>query len=52
MMTVYSLVYLRMQWISGEISGSHGGEYEDVFWVVATYSLVDVYRRFRGARRL
>jgi hypothetical protein len=32
----------------GEISGSHGGEYEDVFWDVAPCSLVDVYRRFSG----
>jgi hypothetical protein len=32
-----------------EISGSHGGEYEDVFWDVAPCSLVEVYRRFIGA---
>jgi hypothetical protein len=33
-----------------EISGSYGGEYEDVFfWVGAPCSLVEVYRRFRGA---
>jgi hypothetical protein len=31
-----------------EISVSHG-EYEDVFWVVAPCSLVEVYERFRGA---
>jgi hypothetical protein len=30
--------------------GSHGGEYEDgSFWVVTPCSLVEVYRRFRGA---
>jgi hypothetical protein len=35
----------------GEISGSHGGEYEDgcLFWVVAPFSVVEVYQRFRGA---
>jgi hypothetical protein len=34
----------------GEISGSHGGEYEDtVFWDVAPCHLVEVYRHFRGA---
>jgi hypothetical protein len=33
----------------GEISGSHGDEYEGVFWNVAPCSLVEVYRRFRGA---
>jgi hypothetical protein len=31
------------------MSGSHGCEYEDVFWDVAPCSLVEVYRRFRGA---
>jgi hypothetical protein len=36
----------------GEISGSHGGEYENDFWVVAPCSLVEVYRRFRGSRHL
>jgi hypothetical protein len=31
------------------IWGSHSGEYEDnVFWVVAPCSLVEVYQRFRG----
>jgi geranylgeranyl pyrophosphate synthase len=29
------------------ISGSHGGECEDVFWNFAPFSLVEVYRRFR-----
>jgi hypothetical protein len=33
----------------GEISGSYGGVYEDDFWDVAPCSLVEVYRRFRGA---
>jgi hypothetical protein len=34
----------------GKISGSHGGEYEDdVFWDVASCSLIEVYRRFRAA---
>jgi hypothetical protein len=33
----------------GEISGSHGGEYEDVFWDVEHCSLVEVYWRLRGA---
>jgi hypothetical protein len=27
--------------LSCEISGSHGGDYEDVFWVVAPCSLVE-----------
>jgi hypothetical protein len=31
-----------------EISGFHGGEYEDVFWDVAPYSLEETDRRFRG----
>jgi hypothetical protein len=31
-----------------EISGSHGGEYEYVFWDVAPCSLVEIDRRFRG----
>jgi hypothetical protein len=31
-----------------EISGSHGGEYEDVLWDVAPCSLIEVYQRFRG----
>jgi hypothetical protein len=33
-----------------EISGSHGGENKNCFfWVVASCSLVELYRRFRGA---
>jgi hypothetical protein len=36
-------------YMCGEISGSHGGVYEDGFWDVALCSLVEVYRRFRGA---
>jgi hypothetical protein len=47
----------RCQWIYwqininlGEISGSHGGEHEvTVFLAYAQCSLVEVYRRFRGA---
>jgi hypothetical protein len=35
--------------IVGEISGYHGGEKMTVFWDVAPCSLVEVYRRFRGA---
>jgi hypothetical protein len=35
--------------IGGEIAGSLGGDYENVFWDVAPCSLVEVYRRFRGA---
>jgi hypothetical protein len=35
-----------------EISGSHCGEYEDVFWDVAPCSLVEVYRHFSGANCL
>jgi hypothetical protein len=31
----------------GEISGSRGGDYEDVFWDVAPYSLVEVHLLFR-----
>jgi hypothetical protein len=39
-----------LQQIISEISGSHGGMYEDaVFWVVAPRRPVEVYRRFRGA---
>jgi hypothetical protein len=34
--------------VIGEISGFHGGEYEDIFLDVAPCSLADVYRRFRG----
>jgi hypothetical protein len=34
----------------GEISGSHGGEYEeDCLLDIAPCSLAEVYRRFRGA---
>jgi hypothetical protein len=33
----------------GDILGSHGDEYKDVFWGVAQRDLVEVYRRFRGA---
>jgi hypothetical protein len=36
----------------GETSGSHGGEYENAFWDVAPCILVEVNRRFRGARCL
>jgi hypothetical protein len=32
-----------------EISGSHGCEYENVFWDVAPCSLVETDRRFSGA---
>jgi hypothetical protein len=32
-----------------EISGSHGDEYEDVFWDVAPCSLLEIDRRFSGA---
>jgi hypothetical protein len=32
-----------------EISGFHGGEYEDVLWDLAPFSLVEGYRRFRGS---
>jgi hypothetical protein len=33
-----------------EISGSHSGEFEDIyFWEVAPRSLLEVDRRFRGA---
>jgi hypothetical protein len=36
----------RLFWLR-EISDSQGGEHEDViFWVVATCSLVDTFRRF------
>jgi hypothetical protein len=35
-------------WYFGEISGSQGDEYEDV-WYVAPCSLEEIYRRFRGA---
>jgi hypothetical protein len=34
--------------IISDISGSQGGEYEDVFWDIALRSLVETYRRFRG----
>jgi hypothetical protein len=34
--------------ILGEISGFHGGEYED-YYLVAPCSLGEVYQRFRGA---
>jgi hypothetical protein len=38
---------------TGEISGSHGGEYEhDYLSDVAPYSLVEADRRFRGAQCL
>jgi hypothetical protein len=36
----------------GEISGFQGDEYEDVFWDVASWSLVEIDRRFRGAYSL
>jgi hypothetical protein len=42
---------IRFQLTSAEteISGSHGGEYEDdIFLDVVPCSLVEVYRRFRG----
>jgi hypothetical protein len=41
--------FLLFSFFPCEISGSHGGEYEEVFWVVAPCSLVEVYRRFRVA---
>jgi hypothetical protein len=36
----------------GEISRSHGHEFEDVFWFVVQFSSVKIERRFRGAWRL
>jgi hypothetical protein len=38
--------------MSGETSGSHGGEYEDEFWDVALCSLVKIDRRFTAASGL
>jgi hypothetical protein len=34
---------------SCEISGSHGDEYEGIFWDPSPCSLVEIYRHFRGA---
>jgi hypothetical protein len=47
--TPFSSIYYKTGWTFlsiGESSGFHGGEYE-VFWDVASFSLVKVYRRFR-----
>jgi hypothetical protein len=33
----------------GEIPGSHGADYEDDFWDVASCGLVEINRRFEGA---
>jgi hypothetical protein len=34
--------------VPGELSCSHGREYEYVFWDVAPCNVVEIYRRFRG----
>jgi hypothetical protein len=36
---------------NGKISGSHGSEYEDVFWAVAVCSLVEIARHL-GALKM
>jgi hypothetical protein len=34
--------------VNCDISGFHRGEYGDIFWDVAPYSLLEIDRRFRG----